>query len=141
MKYQFEIISTVNIPLIISVDNNVTIRELRNKIIDEVIQSTIFIEDDILDIFVHDALSYNTLSIPNSKQILKDFIPMNRDFFPFGLISKNTYKIYIIDKMYCERLKKCIYNSNKKKREIKTNHFGFIEKFISCKYTPKIFKS
>ena len=50
MNYQFELISTVNVPLIISVNNNITVQELRNKIVDEIVQSSIFIEDDILEI-------------------------------------------------------------------------------------------
>ena len=52
MNYQFELISTVNVPVIISVTNNTSVKELRSKIIGEIVQSTIFIEEEILDIFM-----------------------------------------------------------------------------------------
>jgi hypothetical protein len=141
MNYQFELISTVNVPVIISVTNNTSVKELRSKIIGEIVQSTIFIEEEILDIFVNDTLSTNTLSIPNSNQCIKDFIPMNRNYFPFESISKNTYKVYIIDRTYSERLTKCINDRKKQKREIKTNHFDFMRRMIpTWKNTRKLFK-
>ena len=141
MNYQFELISTVNVPVIISVTNNTSVKELRSKIIGEIVQSTIFIEEEILDIFVNDTLSTNTLSIPNSNQCIKDFIPMNRNYFPFESISKNTYKVYIIDRTYSERLTKCINDRKKQKREIKTNHFDFMLRMIpTWKNTCKLFK-
>jgi len=141
MNYQFELISTVNVPVIISVTNNTSVKELRSKIIGEIVQSTIFIEEEILDIFVNDTLSTNTLSIPNSNQCIKDFIPMNRNYFPFESISKNTYKVYIIDRTYSERLTKCINDRKKQKREIKTNHFDFMLRMIpTWKNTRKLFK-
>ena len=62
----------------------------------------------------------------------RDFIPMNRNYFPYGLIGKNIYKIYIIDRMYGKRLKN-VYDEekekSKKRREIKTNHFEGIKEF------------
>ena len=141
MNYQFELISTVNVPLIISVNNNITVQELRNKIVDEIVQSSIFIEDDILDIFVNDTLSSNTLSIPTKNQSIKDFIPMNRRYFPFESVSRNTYKLYIIDRSYCERLTNCINQRKNKNREIKTNHFDFMRKLIpTWKINRKMFK-
>jgi hypothetical protein len=141
MNYQFEVISTVNVPLIINVNNNITVQELRRKIVDEIVQSTIFIEEEILDIFLVDTLSTNTLSIPKTQQSIKDFIPMNRSYFPFESISKNTYKLYIIDRTYSERLTKCINDRKKQKREIRTNHFDFIRQIIpTWKNTRKLFK-
>ena len=75
MNYQFEVISTVNVPFIISVNNNITVQELRRKIVDEIVQSTIFIEEEILDIFVVDTISTNTLSIPKPIKVSKILFP------------------------------------------------------------------
>lgn len=123
MNFQFELNTTISEPLHIVVDrSNTTMKELHEKLYDEISQNTIFQQEDILDIFAQHGLSNGTLSIPASEQLVKDFIPMNRDYFPFDLFSKNTYKLYVIDRMYNERLQ--TKRSEPKKREIKTSHMG-----------------
>ena len=49
---------------------------------------------------------------------------MNRSFFPYDSVEKNIYKIYAIDIMCGERLKKNLHdlqleNENKRKRQVK----------------------
>jgi hypothetical protein len=133
MEFRFELHTTITEPLHISVDSsNVTLKDLHNKIFETLEKSTIFTRDDILDIFVNDTLSIYTMSIPCDECLVRDFIPMNRNYFPYGLIGKNIYKIYIIDRMYGKRLKN-VYDEekekSKKRREIKTNHFEGIKDF------------
>tara|TARA_Y100000389_G_scaffold126199_1_gene123554 strand:- start:533 stop:943 length:411 start_codon:yes stop_codon:yes gene_type:complete len=127
MNFRFELNTTISEPLHIAVDSsNTTMKELYTKLYDEIAQNTIFQREDILDIFAQDGLSNGTLSIPASDQLVKDFIPMNRTYFPYDLISKNIYKLYVIDRMYNEQLK--IPYQESKKREIKTTPMGgFIE--------------
>ena len=65
-----------------------------------------------------------------NKMSLEQFIILNRNFFPFMPITKNYYKIFVIDKMYM--IKK--HNNNNpvyKNREIKTNHWGDFKKILS----------
>jgi len=131
MNFKFELNTTVSEPLHIVVDSsNTTMKELHEKLYDSITQITSFQREDIVDIFAQDTLSVGILSIPSSDQLVKDFIPMNRNYFPYGLVSKNTYKLYAIDRMYSERLKHPPQqqSSEPKKKEIKTNHMGgFIE--------------
>jgi hypothetical protein len=132
MEFKFELHTTISEPLYINVDSsNVTLKQFHHKLMSEIEKNTMFIREDILDIFVTDNLSSETMSIPSDECLVRDFIPMNRNFFPYGLIAKNTYKIYAIDRMYNERLKDAINakNENKiKRREIKTSHFDDIKK-------------
>jgi hypothetical protein len=140
MEFKFELHTTISEPLYIIVDSsNVTLKQLHHKLISEIEKNTIFTKEDILDIFVTDNLSLETMSMPSTDEsLVRDFIPMNRNFFPFGLITKNTYKIYAIDRMYNERLKNAIKTKDEHKirsREIKTSHYNdiknFTKKFIS----------
>jgi hypothetical protein len=128
MNFQFELNTTISEPLRVIVDSsNTTMKELHSKICDEISENTTFKEEDILDIFAQDVLSNGTLSIPANNQLVKDFIPMNRDYFPFGLVSKNIYKLYVIDRMYNERVKSPPPREPVK-REIKMNHStGFVQ--------------
>ena len=128
MNFQFELNTTISEPLHVIVDgSNTTMKELHEKIYDEISQNTEFEEEDILDIFAQDVLSNGTLSIPGSDQLVKDFIPLNREYFPFGLVSKNVYKLYVIDRMYNERIKSPP-PQEPIKREIKMNHStGFVQ--------------
>ena len=147
MNLIFEINTTSSSePLSLIVNSSkITLKELRNKLFEEVEKNTIFTKDDILEFFAQDVISNNTLSIPNTEQLVKDFIPMNREYFPLGLVSKNTYKLYAIDRAYREKIANMSNNSNEvqqskslgessRSREIKTNHFddilNFTRKFV-----------
>jgi len=146
MNFTFEINTTASSEAIhLSVNSSkMTLKELRNKLFEEVEKNTTFTKDDILEFFAQDVISNNTLSIPNTEQMVKDFIPMNREYFPLGLVSKNTYKLYAIDREYREKVvttmnpdTKLAHQPNKSldgpikstSREIKTNHFDDILKF------------
>lgn len=121
MNFKFELHTTISEPLHIIVDSsNTTMKELYEQLYEQIERSTAFNREDIVDIFAQDTLSIGILSIPSSNQLVKDFIPMNRNYFPFGLVSKNTYKLYAIDRMYSIRLKP----PPLQKRELKTNHMG-----------------
>ena len=138
MNMQFQLNTTVSDPLQIVVDSrNTTMKELHEKLYNEVLTKTIFEEEDILDIFAQQSGSFNgTLSIKASEQLVKDFIPMNRDYFPFDAASKTMHKLYVIDRMYNERIKMSARTKQSStKREIKTSHIdGFIlstKRFVS----------
>uniref|UniRef100_A0A6C0EIG4 Uncharacterized protein n=1 Tax=viral metagenome TaxID=1070528 RepID=A0A6C0EIG4_9ZZZZ len=132
MEFKFELHTTISEQLHISVDiSKITLEQLHKKIFETIEKNAIFNKEDILDIFVNDTLSICTMSIPCNECLVKDFIPMNRNFFPHGSDGKNTYKIYIIDRTYGERLKN-VYDAQKtntKNRQIKTNHFEGIKEF------------
>jgi len=132
MEFKFELHTTISEPLYINVDSsNVTLKQLHHKLMSEIEKNTIFTTEDIIDIFATDNLSSEIMSIPSDECLVRDFIPMNRNFFPYGLIAKNTYKIYAIDRMYNERLKNAINTKNENKirsPNIKTSHFDDIKK-------------
>ena len=113
MEFKFELHTTISEQLHISVDiSKITLEQLHKKIFETIEKNAIFNKEDILDIFVNDTLSICTMSIPCNECLVKDFIPMNRNFFPHGSDGKNTYKIYIIDRTYGERLKN-VYDAQK----------------------------
>ena len=126
MEFKFELHTTLSEQLYISVDiSNITLEQLHNKIFETIEKNTIFNKEDILDIFVNDTLSSYTMSIPCDGCLVKDFIPMNRFYFPFSSTTKNTYTLYAIDRMYRERIQP---PQAPNKREIKTSHMGgFVE--------------
>lgn len=151
MNFTFEINTTASSePIYLSVNSSkITLKELRNQLFEEVEKNTSFTKDDILEFFAQDLISTNTMTIPNTNQMVKDFIPMNRTYFPLGLVSKNTYKLYAIDREYREKVvttmktdrllahqqdKTLDRSSNPRSREIKTNHFddilNFTRKFV-----------
>lgn len=125
MNFKFELHTTISEPLHIIVDsNNTTMKELYEQLYGQIERSTAFNREDIVDIFAQDTLSLGILSIPSSNELVKDFIPMHRDYFPFGLVMKDTYKLYAIDRMYSIRLKPPLLSQPLQKRELKTNHMG-----------------
>lgn len=127
MNYYFELNTTLDKQFRIVANMNITMEQLYEQMLREIEQHTVFTKDDILDIFVEDN-SGQTLSIPKSSQYIKDFIPMNRQYFPDNSVPKNTYKLYAIDRMYGERLKSPSAQKERN-REIKTDPIGgFIQK-------------
>lgn len=126
MKYHFVLNTTLNKQFQIVVNTNITMEQLYEQMVREIEQHTTFTRDDILDIFI-DNNSGEVLSMPRTNQSIKDFVPMNRVYFPDDTTPKNTYKLYAIDRMYHERLKTPSVQKYKN-REIQTNHIGrFIE--------------
>jgi hypothetical protein len=132
MEFRFELHTTISETMNVIVDSsNTTLKQLHEKLMSEIEKNTIFTKEDILDLFATDNLSLETMSIPSNECLVIDFIHMNRNFFPFGLITKNTYKIYAIDRMYNERLKSAIKIRDEDKirrRKIKTSHYNDIKK-------------
>ena len=125
MMYNFIINTTVTRPLQINVDSNMTTRDLMGCLLQTIEDKTILYKNEVLDIFAHDTMNNDTMSIPSDKQTVETLVQMNRDYFPISPITKNTYQIYVIDRMYRERL--VIDEDNikqRKKKQIKTSHFG-----------------
>ena len=132
MNYTFNLNTTACKPLSVTCNGNTTMKHLRELLFEEIKINTVFTEDDILDIFIPKTQSSETLSIPKTNDVVKDFIPMNRHFFPFSPDTKNTYTLYAIDRMYRERIDPsvdtAVQHSHHARREIKTNHSeGFIQ--------------
>jgi len=125
MNYTFDLNTTACKSLSVTCNGNITMKHLRELLFEEIKINTVFTEDDILDIFILNTQSNETLSIPNTVELVKDFIPMNRFYFPFSSTTKNTYTLYAIDRMYRERIQP---PQAPNKREIKTSHMGgFVE--------------
>ena len=122
MNYNFELNTTLDKHFRIVANMNITMEQLYEQMIREIEYNTVFTRDDILDIFIQDN-SGQTLSIPKSTQSIKDFVPMNRQYFPNNSIPKNTYKLYAIDRMYGERLKSPSAQKERH-REINTDPIG-----------------
>lgn len=125
MKYNFVINTTVTTPLNLDVDSNITTHDLMGCLLQIIEDKTILYKKEVLDIFAHDTLNNDTMSIPFDNQSVETLIQMNRNYFPISPITKNTYQIYVIDRMYRERL--VIDEDNikqRKKKQIKTSHFG-----------------
>lgn len=135
MKISFEIYTThANKPIILSFDKSMLMPHFYESLINEIEYNTILTEDNILDIFAEDSISNNILSFSNytNKMSLEQFITLNRNFFPFMPITKNYYKIFVIDRMYIS--KKLNNNNNDpvyKEREIKTNHWGDLKNILT----------
>lgn len=135
MKISFEIYTThTNKPLILSFDKSMLMPHFYESLINEIEYNTILTENNILDIFAEDTMSNSILSFSNytNKMSLEQFITLNRNFFPFMPITKNYYKIFVIDRLYIS--KKHNNNNNDpvyKEREIKTNHWGDFKQIFS----------
>lgn len=134
MDIIFELHTTIKEPLNIHVNSYNTLKEVYDLIIQTVERETILKTCDILAIFAQDCLSNNTLTFPNSDICVNTFILLNRDYFPIGLVSKNTYKLYIIDHMYREKINKDVI-PEPKQREIKTSHFNSMKQTVK-KFIP-----
>lgn len=126
MTYNFEINTTVTKPLNIKVGNDMTTKELTNCLLQTIEDNTILYRNEVLDIFAHDTLNNDTISIPSNNETVESLVQMNRNYFPISPITKNTYKIYVIDRMYHERLVLIDDNviKQRKNKQIKTSHFG-----------------
>ena len=127
MNYTFKLNTTAGTPLPVTVDGNMTMKQACDEFFDEIEKKTVFCRDEILDIFVHIAYCNETLSIPNNDVLVKDFIPMNRKFFPYSSENKNQYSVHVIDRMYRERIDCKVdppSSNNNKNRSIKTSHMG-----------------
>lgn len=126
MKITFEIINTTSKPINIFIENNVSLNQLHDVIIEEIELHSILTKEAILDIFVENNISEKTLSIPISDTTIQEFIDNNPLYFSLtsGVVYDNVYKIYVMDKIYIHRLRSDkpapIYNENP--RKIKTNH-------------------
>jgi hypothetical protein len=136
MKISFEIhtTDTSSKPIILSFDKSMLMPHFYESLITDIEYNTILTEDNILDIFAEDTISNSVLSISDyvDKMSLEQFITLNRNFFPFMPITKNYYKIFVIDRTYTKNKHNDKNNSPiYKNREIKTNHWGDLKNILS----------
>lgn len=124
MTYNFVINNTVTKPLQIEVDGQITTKELTDILLKTIEDKTILYKHEILDIFAHDTLNSDTISIPSNEQTVEKLVQINRNYFPISPVTKNTYQIYVIDKIYHQRISIDEDNFKKRKNKIKTTHFG-----------------
>lgn len=127
MKYNFEINTTVSKPIFINVDSEITSKDLTNKIMEAIEDNTILYKDEILDIFTHDTLNNDTLSLPSDDSSVESMIAMNRNYFPVPIKTNHFYKLFVIDRMYRERLSFIDDDDieRRKQKQINTSHnFG-----------------
>lgn len=125
MIYNFVINTTVSKPIILNVNSNITTHDFTGSLLQTIEDNTILYKNEILDIFAHDTLNNDTISIPSNNQSVENLVQMNRNYFPISPITKNTYQIYVIDRTYREHLTFDEDNiKQRKKKQIKTSHFG-----------------
>ena len=131
MNIIFEVHTTITDPITVRVSNYSTLKELYELIVRTVEKETIFNRNDILAIFAQDTISNDTINLPWSDACVNTFILLNRNYFPIGLVSKNTYKLYIIDHMYNEKLKTPDKIPKPITKTINTNYYENLKKFVS----------
>ena len=103
-KYAFELHTTTSQPMLITFDENVSLQECYERLINEIEFCTILHKAIILDIFAEDVLSNKTISLhPTQEYSIKEFVTSNRDFFPISPVTKNLYKLFVIDDIYLKK--------------------------------------
>lgn len=125
MKYYFEVHTTkTDKPILLSFDKDLPMKYCYNALIEEIEYNTILTEQAIIDIFAEDVLSNKVVSLSrNNDCSIEEFIASNREFFPLKPVTKDLYKLFVIDKMY---LTKTNENDDPQPThaEIKTNILG-----------------
>ena len=129
MDITFELHTTIKDPFKIHVKSKNTLKEVHELILQAIEQKTIFTQKDILAIFTQNTMSNETLTFPCSNVCVNSFILLNRDYFPIDMGSKNTYKLYIIDHMYREKIRKDLI-PEPKDRSIKTSHYDSMKQTL-----------
>jgi len=125
MEIIFELHTTIKEHILLTVNSYCTLKELHEKIIQKINKETVFNESDILSIFAESKKNDNVLDLPKNDICVNTFLLANRDYFPID----NTYKLYIIDYMYRERLRTDVIPEPKKKT-IKTSHNISFQKLL-----------
>ena len=129
MEIIFTLHTTIKEPILLTVNSYCTLKELHEKIIQKIDKETIFNEKDILSIFAESKKNNNVLDLPKNNICINTFLLDNRDYFPIDNNTNNTYKLYIIDYMYRERLRTDVIPESKKKT-IKTSHNISFQNFL-----------
>ena len=129
MEIKFELHTTIKEYIHVTVNSYCTLKELHEKIIQKIEKETIFNKRDILSIFAESKKNNTVLNIPKNDICVNAFLLNNRDYFPINKDSINTYRLYIIDYMYSERLRKDDIPQPKKKT-IKTTHNISFQKLL-----------
>ena len=129
MKYLFEINTTFYKPIYLYIDENTTVDDFVEDIVNNVETIVNYRRDDILDVFVQNLSGL--MSITRTDISLKQFMLDHPEYFRqwAGSLERNIHKLYIMDKQYLKTLK----NQNEKKEE--TCSITHVLKMI----TPTIF--
>jgi hypothetical protein len=134
MKFSFEIHTTASKPIIMSFDNDLPMKYCYNALIQEIEYCTVLTEDVIIDIFAEDLLSNKVISLSTRDDCnIEEFIISNRGFFPSSPVTKNLYKVFVIDKSYLTRRKN---NSNELTntdigKEVQSNQWNDLTRIIN----------
>jgi len=133
-KYTFEVHTMHKQPMYISFQPDLLVKQCCEIIIEEVESFTGIHKCDILDIFAEDVSSNATISTTLSQnRSLKEFVGSNRNFFPISPVTKNLYRLFVMDNLYLQQLDSVdhIPESNARNNQIKTSHWS--ELIISTK--------
>ena len=100
MKLLFEINTTFYKPVYLSIDENQCMNDLAEEILLHIERYSSLTRYDIADIFIED--EHTTLSIPNTKQLLHEFVTNHSDYFRDwnGCVNRNIHKVFVIDHKY-----------------------------------------
>ena len=123
MNYTFEINTTVGKPITVDIGRHATTSQMMEACVKSIEDNTVLYKNDILDIFVQDEKSNDTVSLPNDDQTVEYFVNINSKFWS-NSPAKEKYKLFVIDIMYRERVDYIpdVGIQHKKKKEIKMNH-------------------
>lgn len=113
MKYLFEINTTFYKPIYLYIDENTSVDDFVEDIVNNVETIANYTRDDILDVFVQNLSGL--MSITRTDVPLKQFMLEYPEYFRqwAGSLERNIHKLYIMDKQYLKTLK----NQNEKKKE------------------------
>ena len=118
MKYLFEINTTFYKPIYLYIDENTSVDDFVEDIVNNIETIANYRRDDILDVFVQNLSGL--MSITRTDISLKQFMLEHPEYFRqwAGSLERNIHKLYIMDKQYLKTLK----NQNEKKRKIMITH-------------------
>ena len=113
MKYLFEINTTFYKPIYLYIDENTSVDDFVEDIVNNIETIANYRRDDILDVFVQNLSGL--MSITRTDISLKQFMLEHPEYFRqwAGSLERNIHKLYIMDKQYLKTLK----NQNEKKKE------------------------
>ena len=102
MKYTFELNTTVNKPVYLSLDGNSTLKQLYEEILLMVECNTSLLRDDVIDVFVQNKTT--TLSLPQTFGSVDEFLYTNPEYFNtwYGSLHNNIHSLYVMDRVYLE---------------------------------------
>lgn len=104
MRLLFEICTTCNKPVFISLNTEWIMIDVCRRVSNQIEENTMLMKDDIRDIFIIDKEGVITSIGNNPMMLLEDFIKENTKYFGNAnhAYRKNIYKLHVIDKTYLD---------------------------------------